>query len=124
MTERHASWLFRVAAIYGAILLLPLYVLEGEVAAPAPRLIAPEFFYGFIGAALGFQILYWIIGGAPRRYHALMLLGVAGKLGFWVPVTILWTLDRTPTSTFAVTCGDLILAIAFFAAWTSLRRGD
>lgn len=124
MTERHARWLFRGAAIYGAILLLPVYFLEARVAAPAPRLPAPEYFYGFVGAALSFQILYWMIGSAPRRYHPLMLLGVAAKLSFWVPVAILWTLARTSTGTFVLVCGDLILAIAFFVAWRSLRTGD
>ena len=121
MTERHARWLFRGAAIYGAILLLPIYFLEGRVGAPAARLPAPEYFYGFVGAALSFQILYWIIGGTPRHYHPLMLLGVVAKLSFWVPTAILWSMGRTTTSTFALVCGDLVLAVAFFAAWRSLR---
>ncbi|THD35996.1 MAG: hypothetical protein E7773_08610 [Sphingomonas sp.] len=124
MTEKHTSWLFRGAAIYGAILLLPVYFLEGRVAAPAVRLSAPEYFYGFVGAALSFQILYWIVGGAPRKYHALMLLGVVAKLSFWIPTAILWGMGRTATSTFALVCGDLVLAIAFFVAWMSLRSGD
>jgi hypothetical protein len=122
MTEQHARWLFRGAAIYGAILLLPLYFLESRVAAPAARLPAPEYFYGFIGAALSFQILYWIIGAAPRHYRPLMLLGVVAKLGFWIPVAILWSMGRTATSTFALVCGDLVLAAAFFAAWRAMHR--
>jgi hypothetical protein len=122
MTEKHVSWLFRGAAIYGAILLVPLYFLEARVAAPAARLGAPEYYYGFIGAALGFQIVYWLIAAAPRHYRALMLVGVFGKLGFWVPCAILWSLGRTPTNTFVLVCGDLVLAVAFLVAWRSLRR--
>lgn len=121
MTERHVGWLFRGAAIYGAILLLPLYLLEARVAGPAVRLPAPEYYYGFIGAALGFQIVYWLIGGNPRHYRPLMLVGAFGKLSFWVPCAILWSLGRTSTSTFALVCGDLVLAIAFLIAWRSLR---
>ncbi len=122
MTEKHVGWLFRGAAIYGAILLLPLYFLETRAAAPAARLPAPEYYYGFIGAALGFQIVYWLIGGAPRQYRALMLVGVFGKLSFWVPTALLWSMGRTATSTFALVCGDLLLAIAFVVAWRSLRQ--
>jgi hypothetical protein len=124
MTVRTARWLFRGAAIYGLILLLPLYFLEATAAAPAPRLIAPEFFYGFIGAAAAFQLIYWVMGGDPVRYRPLMPVAVIAKLGFWIPVTILWTVGRTATSTFVITCGDLILAIAFFIAWRSLRAAS
>jgi hypothetical protein len=124
VTEKAASWLFRGAAIYGVILLLPVYFLERRVAAPAPRLPAPEYFYGFIGAALSFQLIYWLIGGDPRRYRALMPIAVVAKLSFWVPTAILWAIGRTATSTFVPTCGDLLLGIAFFVAWRSLRPGD
>jgi hypothetical protein len=121
MTVRVVRWLFRGAAIYGLILLLPLYFHETTAAAPAARLIAPEFFYGFIGAAGSFQLIYWLIGGDPVRYRPLMPVAVIAKLSFWIPVAILWATGRTATSTFAITCGDLILAIAFFAAWRSLE---
>jgi hypothetical protein len=124
VTVRTTSWLFRGAAIYGLVLLLPLYFLETTVAAPASRLIAPEFFYGFVGAAGSFQLIYWMMGGDPMRYRPLMPVAVVAKLSFWIPVTILWAMGRTTTSTFVITCGDLILAIAFFAAWRSLRAAS
>ncbi len=123
MSDKHARWLFRGAAIYGAILLLPVYFLEARIAAPATRLPAPEYFYGFIGAALSFQLVYWVIGGAPRKYYALMPLAVGAKLSFWIPTAILWSAGRTTTSTFALSCGDLLLAIAFLLAWRSVRPG-
>lgn len=121
MTEKHARWLFRGAAIYGLILLLPLYFVEKAVAAPAPLLAHPEYYYGFIGAAAAWQLVYWTIGGDPVRYRPFMLLGVIAKLGFWVPTEILWDLGRTPAPTFILSCGDLILGIAFFVAWAKLR---
>lgn len=121
MTPKAARWLFRGAAIYGLIILLPLYFLEKTVAAPAAALAHPEYYYGFVGAAAAWQLIYWTIGGDPLRYRAFMPLGVIAKLGFWVPVLLLWLNGRTPTSTFAVTNGDLILGIAFFLAWRTLK---
>lgn len=120
MTPKAARWLFRGAAIYGLIVLLPLYLLERQVAAPAAALDHPEYYYGFIGAAAAWQLVYWTIGGDPVRYRAFMPLGVIAKFGFWIPTFLLWLNGRTPTSTFAVTNGDLILGIAFFLAWRSL----
>jgi hypothetical protein len=121
MNERHARWLFRGAAIYGLILLLPLYFLEKTAAAPAASFDHPEYYYGFVSAAAAWQLVYWVIGGDPVRYRTLMPIGVIAKLGFWIPTVLLWLGGRTPTSTFALTNGDLVLAIAFFVAWRSLR---
>lgn len=118
---KQARWLFRGAAIYGLILLLPLYLLEKAVAAPDAAFAHPEYYYGFVGAAAAWQLVYWTIGGDPLRYRAFMLLGVIAKFGFWIPTTILWFLGRTPTSTWALTNGDLILGIAFLVAWLRLR---
>lgn len=121
MTPNAARWLFRGAAVYGLIILLPLYFLEKTVAAPAAALAHPEYYYGFVGAAAAWQLIYWTIGGDPLRYRAFMPLGVIAKLGFWVPVLLLWLNGRTPTSTFAVTNIDLILGIAFLLAWRTLK---
>ncbi len=121
MTAGQARWLFRGAAIYGLILLLPLYFLEKTAAAPAALLDHPEYYYGFVGAAAAWQLVYWTIGGDPVRYRPFMALGVIAKFGFWIPVFLLWLNGRTPTSTFFLTNGDLILGIAFFLAWRTLK---
>ncbi|MBS0479582.1 MAG: hypothetical protein JSR79_09815 [Proteobacteria bacterium] len=124
MTERQARGLFRGAAIYGLAMLLPLYFLEPQVAAPAAALDRPEYYYGFVGAAAAWQLVYWTIGDDPLRYRAFMLLGVVAKLSFWIPCAVLWTGARTGAATFALSCGDLALAVAFLIAWRSLRPGD
>lgn len=121
MTPIAARWLFRGAAIYGLIVLLPLYLLEHQVAAPAAALAHPEYYYGFIGAAAAWQLVYWTIGGDPVRYRAFMPLGVIAKFGFWISTFLLWLNGRTPTSTFVMTNVDLLLGIGFFVAWRRLK---
>ncbi len=105
-----ASRMFRWAAIYGVIVLVPLYF------TPLPA-SAPEGFLGFIGTALVFQGVFWTIGGDPQRYRALMPLGVAEKLAFSVPALAFWAQGRTaaPVAAFAVI--DIVLGIGFFIAW-------
>jgi hypothetical protein len=115
-------WLFRGAAIYGLIILLPLYLAEKAVAAPEGLLQHAEYYYGFVGAAVSWQLIYWTIGGDPVRFRPLMALAVIAKLSFWVPTFLLWLVGRTPTTTFALACPDLVLAIAFFAAWRATPR--
>lgn len=121
MTIRTASWLFRGAAIYGLIVLLPLYFLEQVVAAPAATILHPEYYYGFVGAAAAWQLVYWTIGSDPVRYRPLMALSVVAKFSFWIPTFLLWLNGRTPTSTFAFVNVDLILGLAFLFAWRSLK---
>ena len=94
---------------------------EVQPSSPAAALAHPEYYYGFIGAAAAWQLVYWTIGGDPARYRAFMPLGVVAKFAFWTPTFLLWLNGRTPTSTFAVTNVDLLLGIGFFVAWRGLK---
>lgn len=107
--------MFRWAAIYGVIVLAPLYAL------PLPELGA-EVFLGFVGVALVFQAVFWIVGGDPVKYRALMLPAVAEKLVFAVPALVLWIEGRTPPSLAAFAAIDLALGAGFFLAWRQTPR--
>lgn len=101
--------MFRGAAIYGVLSLVPLYFL------PMPRM-SPETYYGFIGCALVFQWLFWIIGGDPVKYRPLMLAAVAEKLVFSVPALFLIAWGRTPAVVAVFAIMDLILGAGFLIA--------
>lgn len=105
-----ARRMFRSAAIYGVIVLAPLYL------TPLPA-ISPETFVGFIGAALVFQGVFWIIGGDPQRYQALMPLAVAEKLVFSLPALAFWSQGRTAMPIAGFAAVDVLLGIGFFVAW-------
>ncbi len=110
--ELFARRMFRGSAIYGVIVLLPLYL------TPLPRLDA-ETVLGFIGLALVFQAVFWVIGGDPVKYRALMLPAIAEKLVFGVPALALYALGRTPEIVALFAGIDLALAVGFAVA---LRR--
>ncbi len=105
-----ASRVFRCAAIYGVIVLAPLYLL------PLPS-VEPQNRLGFIGTALAFQWVFWLIGGDPVRFRALMLPAVAEKLVFSVPVMVFVAKGMTPKPVAGFAAIDIGLAVAFFAAW-------
>ena len=109
--------MFRGAAIYGVIVLAPLYL------APLPS-VGGEVFLGFTGLALVFQAVFWLIGSDPVRYRALMLLAVAEKLVFGVPALVLFAQGYPVQPPVAVFAGiDLALGLGFWLAWrrTPLR---
>ncbi len=110
-----ATRMFRWAAIYGVIVLAPLYWTPLPVA-------GAEIFYGFVGLALVFQGVFWTIGGDPVRYRPLMPWAVLEKLVFAMPVITFAmagvTEDRILLA-FAVV--DILLGIGFFIAWRRTR---
>jgi hypothetical protein len=113
-----ARWVFGVAAIYGLIVLLPLLFAEPWL---VPRPSRPEDYYGFLGAAIVMQLLYLAIAGDPLRYRPLMPLGVLSKLSFFATVAVLWWLGRTAAPALAFATVDLLIGVAFAAAWIKMR---
>lgn len=110
------SRMFRWAAIYGVIVLLPLYF------TPLPPQ-GGEVFLGFVGLALVFQTVFWVIGTDPLKYRALMLPAVAEKMIFAIPCLALFAQGypvNKPVAAFSVV--DLLLGLGFFMAWRKLPR--
>ena len=103
--------MFRWAALYGVIVLTPLYF------TPLPRFGA-EVMLGFVGLALVFQGVFWTIGADPVRYRALMPYAVAEKLVFGLPALILFAQGYPVPPPLAGFAGiDVLLGIGFFWAW-------
>lgn len=109
--------IYTVAGIYGLIVLLPLYFTADKLALSGPALTRPEYYYGFVGAACSFQLVYLVIGRDPVRYRPLMPLSVIAKLSFFLPVAILFAAGRIDTPTMALSSIDGLIALAFLWAW-------
>ena len=112
--EAFARRVFLGAAIYGFLVLPPMYWLApGDEHLPA--------YLGFVGLALVFQAVFWIVGGDPLRYRALMLPGVAEKGVFAIPALGLFAMGRSdPVTAFFATI-DILLGILFLIAWHRTR---
>ncbi|MCL4215321.1 MAG: hypothetical protein KJZ74_15555 [Gemmatimonadales bacterium] len=120
--RRTASLIFRVAGIYGVVVLLPQYLLELGIGPPLPGpLTRPEHFYGFIGVALAFQFVFLVIATDPVRYRLLMLCGVLEKLSFGVPVILLYAAGRVGGDVLAFGLIDLLLGAVFLNAYRDMR---
>ncbi|WP_298674172.1 hypothetical protein [uncultured Sphingomonas sp.] len=115
MAPAWVSRWFRGAAIYGLVVLLPQYF-------QTPPAGAEAFAYGFIGTASAFQLAFWIIGGDPVRYRALMPVAVVEKLVFAAPVAILCAQGRAPALLLPFGLIDLLLGIGFLLAFRATPR--
>lgn len=112
---RLARRIFRGAAIWGFVVLPPLYL------TPLPNPGA-ETFLGFVGCALVFQAVFWIVGGDPVKYRALMIPAVFEKLVFGVPALVLFTQGRVLPVVAFFAAVDLLLAALFLIARRATPR--
>jgi hypothetical protein len=112
--EAFARRVFRWAAIYGFIVLPPMYLL-------APDDEHLPAYLGFVGLALVFQAVFWIIGGDPVKYRALMLPSVAEKAVFAVPALVLYAMAETDAVSAFFAAVDIALGIGFLIAWRRTR---
>jgi hypothetical protein len=113
-----AKRVFFIAAVYGLIVLLPQYFLEAKTGRDFPPAIThPEYYYGFIGIAVAWQIVFLIVSRDPLRYRPLMPVGVVEKVVFGVPAIALYVTGRLSEQMLAAGILDLILGVLFVMAY-------
>ena len=116
-----ARRVFNLAAIYGFVSLVPMYFLERRLLERMPpALTHPEFYYGFVGVALAWQVLFVLIAREPARLRPAMLPAVLEKLSWGVAVLVLMAQGRLGSFFLPAALIDLLLAALFIAAWRSV----
>jgi len=115
---KFAKRLFFIAAIYGVVGLVPQYFMEAKNGSDYPPAINhPEYYYGFIGVALAWQVLFFLIARDPVRYRLAMLPGALEKIGFGGAAVALYMQGRLATLMLGFGCVDLVLAVLFLIAF-------
>ena len=119
---RFARIVFRIAGIYGLLVLTPIYFMEDKIGRDTPPAIThPEFFYGFLGVGLAWQVLFLVLSTDPARYRPMILPSILEKITYGVAVIVLFLEHRIEPATFAVGSVDWILAALFTTAWFTTR---
>ena len=115
---KFARYTFLVAGIYGLIVLLPQYFLENRIGIDAPPpLTHVEFFYGFIGVAVAFQLVFLGIASDPVRYRMMILPSIVEKFSFAIAAVALLQQNRIAPQMFAGAAVDAVLGILFAVSW-------
>jgi hypothetical protein len=115
---KFAKTVFRVAAIWGVLVITPLYFMFDLIGRQDPPPIThPAFFYGFVGLALAWQIAFFFIASDPIRYRPLMIPSMFEKFSYAAAVIILVRQSRTSRSDLAFAGTDLLLGVFFVIAY-------
>ncbi len=123
---KFAKIVFFVAGIYGLLILAPIYFMEGRIGRDLPPAIThPEYFYGFLGAGLAWQVLFLLLSRDPVRYRPIILPSVLEKVSYGIALIVLFSQNRLAPSVLAIGSLDWLFAFLFLAAYfTTKSVGD
>lgn len=122
ITDRFSRAVFLLAGVYGIVVLAPGFFSERLMARQMPPPIThPEFYYGFFGVALAWQVAFLIIAGDPARFRPLILAGIVEKVIYGVSCLVLYFLGRISFLVLAGGIVDLLLGTLFVIAYARLK---
>ena len=122
---KFAKYTFLVAGILGLLVLVPQYFLfeKNGVDFPPP-INHPEYYYGFVGVAVAFQIVFIIISRDPMKYRQFMLASVVEKFSFGIACLVLFLQGRLAGMMFAAGIIDLLLGVLFIVSYIKTANTD
>ena len=115
---KFAKIVFRIAGIWGFLILTPLYFLFDLTGRQSPPAIThPEFYYVFVGVALVWQVGVLLIASNPIRYRPFMIAAILEKLAYVIPIVILYFQHRVASNQLIFVATDFTLCLLFIASY-------
>jgi hypothetical protein len=123
--DRFSRIVFVVAGIYGLVVLVPGFFGEKMLAEMMPPAIThPEFFYGFFGVAVAWQVAFLIISGDPQRFRPIIPAAILEKLTYCVACAVLLKMGRIPLVVAMGGGGNFVLGTLFTISYFRLRQAQ
>jgi len=115
---KFAKVVFRIAGIWGLLVITPLYFLFDLIGQKDPPPIThPGFYYGFVGCAFAWQIAFLFISANPVRLRLMMIPSMVEKFTYAPAVVILVMQGRMHQSDMIFAATDFALGVLFVAAY-------
>jgi hypothetical protein len=118
---KFAKIIFWIAAVWGFIILTPLYFIFDSIGRQDPPPVThPAFYYGFVAVALAWQVGFVVIARDPVRFRLMMIPAVLEKFGYGISLIVLYLQHRLHGVDVAFGSIDLLLGVLFLVAfaWT------
>ena len=122
---RFAKVVFLVAGVYGLIVMAPQYFLEAKNGRDFPPAINhPEFYYGFIGIGVAWQVLFIFLSRDPVRYRPMMIPSMLEKASFFIAAVVLYLQQRIATMTLGLATVDAVLLVLFVISYLKTKESS
>lgn len=115
---KFAKRVFLLAGIWGLIVLAPMYFLEEKNGRDFPPPINhPEYYYGFVGVGLAWQVLFLILSKDPVRYRVMMIPAVLEKMTFSLAIFWFYLQHKVPGTLLGAGIIDFTLGVLFAVSY-------
>jgi hypothetical protein len=115
---KFAKITFWIAAIWGVLVLMPLYFIFDLIGQKDPPPVThPAFYYGFVSVGLAFQVVFFVIALDPARQRPMMIPSVLEKFGYGATLLVLYLQNRLHPQDLALGGVDVLFGVLFLAAF-------
>lgn len=115
---KFAKVVFYIAAVWGILVLTPLYFLFDVIGRHDPPPIThPGFYYGFVAVGLAWQVAFAVIARDPVRFRLMMIPAVVEKFAYGITLFVLYLQRRLHSSDLVFSGVDLFLGALFLISF-------
>jgi hypothetical protein len=119
---KFAKIVFRIAGVWGLLLLTSMFFLADTIAKKyPPPMTHLQYYYGFVATAWAFQLVFFVIASDPARFRPLIIPSIFEKAGFVVTCLVLLLRRGITSGEASGAAADLILGILFICAFFTTR---
>jgi hypothetical protein len=120
---KFAKIVFWVAAIWGVLVITPLFFMFNLIGRNDPPPIThPGFYYGFVTTALAWQIAFFIIARDPVRLRPIIIAAIVEKFGYGIAVFALYAQHRIAAGDVVFAVVDVLFGCLFVVAYRKTGR--
>jgi len=120
--DRFSRMVFLVAGVYGLMVLAPVLFGEKMLAEKMPPAIThPEFYYGFLGVALAWQVAFLTIARDPQRFRPIIPAAILEKFSYAIACAVLYLEGRAAGLAVLGGAIDLALGMLFTISFFRLK---
>jgi hypothetical protein len=122
---KFAKIVFWMAAVWGVLVLTPLFFIFDSIGRNDPPPIThPGFYYGFVTVALAFQFVFIVIATDPARFRPMMIPSVFEKMSYATALVVLYFQRRLHAADLVFVGTDFLLGLLFVTAFIKTRATE
>lgn len=119
---KFAKIVFRLAGVWGVLVLCPLYFMSGAIGHKDPPPISHlGYYFGFLNVTLAWQLAFFILARDPVRFRPMIIASIAEKSFYCASVIVLLSFGLVTKAEGVTALPDIVFAVLFAIAYGKTR---